>query len=33
MHWGVICEVMTLGELAALKKYTLRHIQLANQTI
>lgn len=33
MHWGVICEVITPHQASTLKKYTLRHIQLANQTI
>ncbi len=33
MHWGVICEIITPRNAAFLKKYTLRHIQLANQTI
>ncbi len=33
MHWGVICEVITPEQAATLKKYTLRHIALANQTL
>lgn len=33
MHWGVICEVITPRQAAALRKYTMRHIVLANETI
>lgn len=33
MHWGVPCEVITRANAAVLKKYTLRHIALANETI
>ena len=33
MHWGVICEVLSHRQAANLKKYTLRHIALANQTL
>lgn len=33
MHWGVPCEVITKANADALKKYTLRHIRLANETI
>lgn len=33
MHWGVPCEVITKKQAATLKKYTLRHIALANETI
>lgn len=33
MHWGVICEVLTPRQVAHLKKYTLRHMALANQTL
>ncbi|OGZ06774.1 MAG: hypothetical protein A3C93_02380 [Candidatus Lloydbacteria bacterium RIFCSPHIGHO2_02_FULL_54_17] len=33
IHWGVICEVLSRRQTASLKKYTLRHIALANQTI
>lgn len=33
MHWGVPCEVITREEAATLKKYTLRHIALANETL
>ena len=32
-HWGVACEVITPRQAAALKRYTLRHIALANQTL
>lgn len=33
VHWGVICEKLDARELANLKKYTSRHIALANTTI
>lgn len=33
MHWGVPCEVITKAHARALKKYTLRHIALANETL
>ena len=33
IHWGVPCEVITQAQTQALKKYTLLHIALANQTI
>lgn len=33
MHWGVPCEVITKKQAAALKKYTVRHIVLANETM
>ncbi|HSE34788.1 MAG TPA: DUF6390 family protein [Candidatus Paceibacterota bacterium] len=33
IHWGVICEVITARQLAYLKKYTLRHLALANETL
>ena len=33
IHWSVPCEVITKKQAAALKKYTLRSIALANQTI
>lgn len=33
MHWGMPCEIITLQQTLMLKKYTLRHIELANQTI
>jgi len=33
VHWGVPCEVITPEQAAQLKKYTLRHIALANETI
>ena len=32
-HWGVACEVITPRQSAILKRYTLRHIALANQTL
>lgn len=32
VHWGVICEKITPNQLFMLKKYTFRHLQLANQT-
>lgn len=33
IHWGVPCEVVTPAQARMLKKYTLRHIVLANETI
>jgi len=33
IHWGVPCEVITPAQAAELRKYTLRHLALANQTI
>lgn len=33
MHWGVICERITARHARMLEKYTLRHLELANQTI
>ena len=33
IHWGVPCEVLAPRQVANLKKYTLRHLALANQTI
>lgn len=33
IHWGVICEKISQRELRMLKKYTARHLTLANQTI
>ncbi|KKS38345.1 MAG: hypothetical protein UV01_C0004G0147 [Parcubacteria group bacterium GW2011_GWA2_42_14] len=33
IHWGVICEKITPRQAGMLKKYTLRHLELANQTI
>jgi len=33
IHWSVPCEVITKKQAATLKKYTLRSIALANQTI
>ncbi len=32
-HWGVPCEVITAAQAAVLRKYTLRHLALANETI
>lgn len=33
IHWGVICEKLTLRQVANLRKYTLHHLALANQTL
>jgi len=33
IHWGVICEILTPRQVASLRKYTLRHVALANLTI
>lgn len=33
IHWGVLCEVITPAQAATLKRYTLKHLALANQTI
>ncbi|MEK7118481.1 MAG: DUF6390 family protein [Patescibacteria group bacterium] len=33
IHWGVICEILTPRQVASLRKYTLRHIALANLTL
>ncbi|OGC70735.1 MAG: hypothetical protein A3D65_05780 [Candidatus Lloydbacteria bacterium RIFCSPHIGHO2_02_FULL_50_13] len=33
IHWGVICERITPKQATALKKYTVRHIALANLTL
>jgi len=33
MHWRVLCEVITPQQAAALRRYTLRHLQLANLTL
>ena len=33
MHWRVPCEVITPAQAAALRRYTLRHLQLANLTL
>jgi len=33
VHWDVPCEAITQNQAEILRKYTLRHIQLANQTI
>lgn len=33
IHWNVICEKITPRQATMLKKYTLRHLALANQTI
>lgn len=30
IHWGVICEKLTVKQLANLQKYTLLHLKLAN---
>lgn len=33
IHWGVPCEVITPAQAARLRRYTLLHLALANQTI
>ena len=33
IHWGVLCEVINPRQAAFLRRYTLRHINLANQTL
>lgn len=33
MHWKVPCEVITDRQAAAISRYTLRHLQLANLTL
>jgi len=33
IHWGIICEPITERQLKMLKKYTLKHIELANTTL
>jgi len=33
IHWGVPCEAVTAEQTAVLKKYTLRHLTLANETL
>lgn len=33
IHWGVPCEVITPEQSVILKKYTMRNIEFANQTI
>lgn len=33
LHWNVPCEVITPVQAAALRKYTMRHLQLANLTL
>jgi hypothetical protein len=33
MHWNTPCEVITHQQALTLKKYTLRHLKLANQTL
>lgn len=33
IHWSVPCEVITAKQQAALKKYTLRHLMLANRNL
>lgn len=32
-HWGVPCEIITAAQALTLKKYTLKHLKLANKTI
>ncbi|MDD5251293.1 MAG: DUF6390 family protein [Patescibacteria group bacterium] len=32
-HWGVPCETVTEEQVARLRKYTMRHLDLANQTL
>jgi hypothetical protein len=32
IHWGVVCEKITPRQAANLKKYTLRHLAIANRT-
>jgi hypothetical protein len=33
IHWDVVCEKVTSRQVAWLRKYTLRHIALANETL
>jgi len=33
IHWGVICEVLTPHQQASLRRYTLQHMALANETL
>ncbi len=33
VHWGVPCEVVSEAQVAQLRKYTLQHLVLANQTL
>lgn len=33
IHWSVICEKISAQQATTLKKYTLKHIALANQTL
>jgi len=33
VHWSVPCEAVTEDQVSMLRKYTLRHIALANQTL
>ena len=33
IHWGVPCEVITPAQAAALRRYTIRHLRLANLTL
>lgn len=33
IHWGMPCEILTSAQAAALRKYTMQHIALANMTI
>lgn len=32
IHWGIVCEALTPRQAKNLKKYTLRHLSLANAT-
>ena len=33
VHWGFVCDKLTKKQAAALEKYTLHHLKLANETI
>ncbi len=33
LHWGWVCEVLTEHRRAALERYTLQHLGIANQTL
>jgi len=33
VHWGVPCEVITPNQALMLRKYTIKHLKLANKTI
>ena len=33
LHWGWVCEVLEPARAAALERYTLHHLRLANQTL